>query len=382
MTIDPEEIGQFLEQYTFESLMEEALDNVPEGIDIREGSIIYDAMAPVTYRLAEFYMHLRNVMLDSFALTAVGDYLDLRVGERGLERYPATRALRYALFRDENGEPFDGVEIGARFATIETENTIFTVINKTSESGMFVLECEEEGSVGNAYYGDLLPTETINDLGTALLEEVVIPARNTETDDDLRDRYYDFLRQTSFGGNWNDYNETVLGLSGVGAVQVYPIWDGGGTVKVSILDSDYNLASDAYLKEVKNILDPQINSGHGYGLAPIGHQVTVQTPFKKTINVSLHIDVLIGHTEESVTPHIEDAVRGYFLSLRKDWDNSDELHNYGQTVYRSQIIAAILQVEGVANVANVLLNGDESDIPLDMGGFSQEAAFLGTVTLT
>lgn len=381
MTIDPDEIGRFLEDYTFEMLMEEALDNVPEGIDIREGSIIYDAMAPVTYRLAEFYMHLKNVMLDTFALTAVGEYLDLRVGERGLERFPATKAVRFGIFKGEDGEPFSDIEIGARFATIETANTIFSVVRGTDEVGKYELECEDEGSVGNAYYGDLLPTETITGLSTAILEEVVTPGRNTESDDDLRDRYYDFLRQTSFGGNWNDYNETVLGLTGVGAVQVYPIWNGGGTVKVSILDSDYNLASDTFLQAVKNILDPAVNSGHGYGLSPIGHQVTVQTPLKKVINVSLHVDVLIGHTKESVTPHIEDAVKGYFLSLRKSWDDSDELHNYGQTVYRSQIIASILQVEGIANVANVLLNGAESDIPLSMGGYVQEAAFLGTVTL-
>ena len=95
----------------------------------------------------------------------------------------------------------------------------------------------------------------------------------------------------------------------------------------------------------------------------------------------MHVDVLIGHTKESVMPLIEDAINDYFLSLREAWDDSDELHNYGQTVYRSQIIAAILQVEGIANVDNVLLNGSEKDVPLAMTGNVQEAAFLGTVTI-
>lgn len=379
--MNPEDIGKFLENYTFETLMEQALDQVPADIDIREGSIIYDALAPACYRLSDFYMHLRNVMLDAFALTAIGEYLDLRVGERGLSRFPATKAVRKGHFTSETGQPFT-VPIGSRFATVEANSINYTVTAATGEPGYFELEAETEGSAGNTFVGQILPIETIPGLGVSNIEEIITPARNTETDDELRDRYFDFLRQTSFGGNWNDYRETTLGLTGVGAVQVYPIWQGGGTVKVAILDSDFNQASAAFLAAVKNILDPVVNSGHGYGLAPIGHEVTVVTPSKKTINVSLHIDVLIGYTKETVTPLIEDAVRAYFLSLRKAWDDSDDLHNYGQTVYRSQIIAAILKVEGLANVANVLLNGSEADIPLIMTGEVQEAAFMGTVTLT
>ena len=36
-------IGDYLEQYTFEYLMEQSLSRVPDTIDKREGSIIYDA---------------------------------------------------------------------------------------------------------------------------------------------------------------------------------------------------------------------------------------------------------------------------------------------------------------------------------------------------
>ena len=379
--MNPEDIGKFLENYTFETLMEQALDQVPADIDIREGSIIYDALAPACYRLSDFYMHLKNVMLDAFALTAIGEYLDLRVGERGLTRYPATKAVRRGHFTGEAGQPFE-VPIGSRFATVESDSVFYTVTAKLSSPGYFELTAESEGSAGNSYAGQILPIETIPGLGVSNIDEIITPARNTETDDELRERYFDFLRKTSFGGNWQDYRETTLGLTGVGAVQVYPIWNGGGTVKVSILDSDYNLASPTFLNTVKDILDPVVGAGKGYGLAPIGHQVTVVTPTKKTINVSLHIDTLIGYTKETVTPLIKAAVEAYFLSLRQAWQDSDDLHNYGQTVYRSQIIAAILKVEGLANVANVLLNGSEADIPLIMTGEVQEAAFMGTVTLT
>ena len=42
-------IGDFLEKYTFDYLMNDALSRVNENIDTREGSIIYDALAPACY---------------------------------------------------------------------------------------------------------------------------------------------------------------------------------------------------------------------------------------------------------------------------------------------------------------------------------------------
>jgi len=48
-------IGEFLEKYTFDYLMKEALSRVNENIDTREGSIIYDALAPACYELAGFF---------------------------------------------------------------------------------------------------------------------------------------------------------------------------------------------------------------------------------------------------------------------------------------------------------------------------------------
>lgn len=375
-----DDVGTFLEKYTYENILEEALNNVPEGIDIREGSIIYDALAPACYQLAEFYMNLKTVMQDSFIETAIGEYLDLKVAERGLKRLQSTKALRIGTFEDAEGKPFD-VPLEARFSSIEPEGRIFKVISKISE-GKFNLEAEDSGTIGNNYYGDLLPVDNISGLSKAVLGDVVTPGQNTESDDDLRNRYFSNLRQTSFGGNWDDYVDVVSALTGVGAVQVYPIWNGGGTVKVSILDTDLNTASNPFVESIKKELDPDDSNGSGYGLAPIGHHVTVTTPTVKKIDVSVHIDALIGYTEETVKAHIVEAIESYFLTLRRSWSDSDDLHNYGQTVYRSQIIAAILQVEGLANASNVLLNGSEKDIPLTMNGKVQEVAFLGKVDLT
>ena len=374
------EIGKHLEVYTYENILDKLLNSVPEGIDIREGSIIYDALAPSAYQLAEYYMHLKTVAEDAFIETAMGQALDLKVAERGLERYKSTKAVRIGFFEDVERTPVD-IPLGTRFSTIEAEGRVFEATERIA-TGQYALVAEAPGSAGNSYYGDILPLENVEGLSRAMLDEVSVPGQNEESDDDLRNRYFSSIRQTSFGGNWNDYVDTIIGIEGVGAVQVYPIWDGGGTVKVSILDSDYNEPSQSFLNIVKDMIGPDVHSGKGYGLAPIGHKVTVTKPDIRTINVSMQVDVLIGHTKESIVPFIEDAINDYFLSLRKVWDVSDELNNYGQTVFRSQIIAAILQVDGIANVDNVLLDGSGEDISLLMTGEVQEVAFLGAVNIT
>ena len=58
-----------LHKYTYDYLLNQALSRVPDTIDKREGSIIYDALAPACYELAGFYLELdaayENVFIDS-----------------------------------------------------------------------------------------------------------------------------------------------------------------------------------------------------------------------------------------------------------------------------------------------------------------------------
>lgn len=64
-------------------------------------------------------------------------------------------------------------------------------------------------------------------------------------------------------------------IEGVGGVKVYPVWNGGGTVKIVFSDSKFNVPSKKLIGKVK-VLDPVANQQKGYGLAPIGHLVTVE----------------------------------------------------------------------------------------------------------
>ncbi|MGI6318485.1 MAG: hypothetical protein ACOX1J_07175 [Dethiobacteria bacterium] len=82
------------EDMTFENILNDMLARVPNDVDKRPGSIIYDALAPAAYKLAEAYFMLQNYVDLFFADTAVGEFLSRRTAELGIVRRPATKAIR------------------------------------------------------------------------------------------------------------------------------------------------------------------------------------------------------------------------------------------------------------------------------------------------
>ena len=66
------------ETMTYEVIMQQMLDRVPDSFDKREGSIIFDALAPAAAELAQMYIGLDVVLNQTFADTATEKFLDKR----------------------------------------------------------------------------------------------------------------------------------------------------------------------------------------------------------------------------------------------------------------------------------------------------------------
>ena len=373
-------LGENVEHFDFQYLMDRALENVPADVDVREGSFIYDALAPACMELALMYQELRNFYHATFIQTSFDGYLDLKVAEQGLTRHQATRALRRGEFTDSEGNPFSP-PVGTRFATDHPTDSIhFTTIRHLEVKGQCILECAELGIVGNDFIGLLLPVDHINGLGTARMLGIEEPAQDNESDDDLRDRFFLSVTSRAFGGNITQYRQEVLNIDGVGAVQVYPVWNGGGTVKLSILDTARNPVSTPFIETVQNVVDPR-QEGLGLGIAPIGHIVTVSTPKPRNINISITVDPTSGASPSLIRNGIEHALDEYFTELRHSWDSMDYLNRFNLAVFRSQVTARLIQVEGVANIAEVLFDGEDKDVALVNNGDSQELPFICEVVI-
>ena len=152
---------------SYEELMEKKLDRIDDRRDKRQGSLIYDALAPNAAETAQFYADLDLLADRTFADTAVGEDLTRRAAERGMLRKGAGKATFYGRFLDADGAVYP-VENGTRFALEEYK---YIVLGREAD-GRYILECETEGACGNVYLGELLPLETMPDLAKATLEEL------------------------------------------------------------------------------------------------------------------------------------------------------------------------------------------------------------------
>jgi len=334
---------------SFEEILQRMLNRIPNTFDKRQGSIIYDSLAPAAFELAQMYIAYEGIMLETFADTASREYLIKRAAERGITPYPATKAILKGIFNIN-------VPIGSRFFK---DTLYFTVTEKISDYN-FKLECETAGTIGNTMLGNIIPVEYITGLNSAELTEILIPASDEETTEDLRYRYFNSFDSIAYGGNVADYKTKVNILPGVGGVKVYPTWNGGGTVKLVIINSAFEVPSSTLIDEVQNTIDPVSNQGQGLGIAPIGHTVTVEGVTAETLNIQFTLTFATGWTWLDVKPYVEGAIDNLFLNLNATWQNETNI-----IVRISAIEQTILACPGVIDITNTLINNDALNVEID-----------------
>lgn len=355
------------EEYEYEAILQRMLDRVPDDLDKRPGSIIYDSLAPAAAEFAQMYIDVGAGDEIRYNDTATEEYLTRGTAEWGVNRELATYAVRQATFLDSGGGGLD-VPIGSRFFA----GDLAYMVNERISQGVFKVRCETAGAVGNSPFGAMLPMEYINNLASAMLQDILVPGENEETDDALRKRYYIEINEQPFGGNVADYRQNVRALDGVGAVRITPVWQGGSTVKATIMATDYIPPSKALIDQVQEIVDPIPFAGEGIGLAPIGHYVTIAGVTWLTVNIAATLtlapDITIGQVEQDIA----DMIDAYLHALRSAWEADAPL-----TVRVAQVEARILSVSGVVDVMGTQLNGLDANITLAEDQVPQR----GSVTL-
>lgn len=344
--------------------MERKLDMIDDRRDKRQGSLIYDALAPNAAETASFYADLEMLEDRTFGDTATGDDLTRRAAERGITRKGAVKATFYGSFLDENGAEYP-VEAGTRFFL---EKYYYVVLSR-EEDGRYVLECETAGACGNDYLGNLLPLETMMGLAEATLTELRTDGEDEEGDEELRKRYFASFDADAFGGNIADYKSKVNALQNVGGVKVYPAWNGGGTVKVVIIDQGWRAPTETELSELQDRIDPE-SRGEGYGIAPIGHRVTVDGVTEVPCRISMNLSLAEGAVQETVLADIQGRFEVYFEEMRKNWADSTYL-----TVRISYLEARALEAEGVVDISDCSINGGSGNLVLG----ADEVPVLGEI---
>lgn len=387
------------EDTTYEVILQRMLGRVPDKFDKREGSVIWDTHSPAAVELQILYLELDAILKEAYGDTASREYLVMRCKERGIYPYEATKAVLRGIFT-----PDGLVTAGQRF-NIGDMNFTFTGKKVEDEEGGYEVECEIPGAAGNQYFGAMIPIDYIDGLKTAELTEVLIPGEDEEDTEALRKRYFDSFEEKAFGGNVQDYLEKTNAIPGVGGTKVTRVWNNdlrpaemipspavkawyegikpalsgepaawleavfdaaqnkklttGGTVLLTILNSDFGAASETLLQSVRQTIDPDEYAGEGYGAAPIGHVVRVESAASQSVAVETDITFDVGYGWDNLQSTINAVISDYLLELRREWADTPYL-----IVRISQIERRLLDVRGVVDIGNTRLNGASDNLIL------------------
>lgn len=344
----------YLESRTFDSLINEMLARVPNDVAKEEGEVIYDAIAPTAMELAALYADLAIMLKLIFAHSSDGDYLTWRVAEHGVYREVATYAIRKILITDSSGNPFDNLPIGQMFRL----NKINYIITEKNMSGEYKAQASIPGKVGNIEFGQLLPIEPIENLGSAILSDVLIPGEDEESDAELYQRFLETVKYPATSGNKAHYKIWATEVAGVGDVKVIPTWAGAGTVKVVVMNSEKRAASTELIENVYKHIEEN---------RPIGATVTVVSATEKALNVSATVVLANGFNIGQVQSAFKEALVKHFADLA-----------FKETyVSYARVGNLLLDIPGVGDYSNLRINNGTANVMLN----SEEIPVLGTVTL-
>lgn len=190
------------EEKNFDTIIDNMLNRVSEvspDIDTREGSVIYNALAPAAIEMQDLYIALDTVLNESFADTQSREFLIRRCAERGIFPNEATYAIRKGEF---TGEYNIADVIGEEFSLGQ-----LNYICERCEKSYIKLECDTPGEEENDESGSLQPIGNIEGLESSKLI-VVHTTENNNVGESVTNTIC--LAELSGTFNKENFNEELL----------------------------------------------------------------------------------------------------------------------------------------------------------------------------
>ena len=285
---------------TIDTILERMLLQIPSRYDTSSGTYTYDIEKSTATEFENVYDIISSLDSYFYASTATGKYLDMRVGEFGLERKEASYATGCVTVSGNVGAK---VSVGEKVAA---GNVIFNITENAiipNDGSVTVrIVCDSAGVKGNVEKGKInrFPV-TIQGLVSVTNEISTTGGSDKESDVELRKRFTEYVSHPITSGNKWQYISWAKSVDGVGDAKCLPLWNGAGTVKVIIVDSEKQLAGSELINKVQSYIDEQ---------CPIGADVTVTTATAVSINVTFSADV-----DESTIESIKSNIRSYLRDV-------------------------------------------------------------------
>lgn len=347
-----------------EVLRDEMLEKISDKYQKTEGFPVWEIISGAAYGLKYLWDKIFKVEKLLNVNNLSGSDLDRFVYQRkGLVRKEAVAAVGTLKIISGEGT----IPEGSLFST--TGGVMFRSVAEAEvvNGSEISIVAVDPGSSGN------VPAEAITEIPVTIpgIYEVTNESQtqdgfDEESNESLRERYYEALREPATCGNIYHYKHWAKSISGVGDAKIFPLWEGANTVQVVIIDENGEPASESLVSTVQEAIDPDM-TGEGNGLAPIGAYATVSAAIPLPINVSADITLESGYDSDEVIAEIEDSIDNYLKSIGFDYN----------FVSAAKICDIVLTTDGVADCENFTANGSFTRIAIP----DKDIPVMGEVTL-
>lgn len=366
---------------SYESILDRMLSRIPNDIDKRQGSIVYDALAPMANELANLSFERQSAIALTYASKSVGKWLDLRVAEHGILRIAANTFVGKAVcwadeehtipYTERNGL-MEGSWLQIPDAFFPNGEVISFVVEKEMDEGVFLIRAVQSGAAPNAYAEGtrLFPERYVVGVRSITLNGIETPGRDEESDEELFERFVDYISNPPFGGNRADYRDVLRQIDGMGGFKLYRADKEKGYVRVVVVGKDGKPPSPAFIAQVQQTIDPEggdgTSAGEGLGEAPMCHYVTIEGATAFPVDIDMHLQLNVGVSIGQVRADVEAVLEAYFLELVEQWDSliAKGEYRYIDTIVRGALIDAnvLNGVDGISDIQSTLLNGQPNNL--------------------
>lgn len=286
---------------TYESLLQSALDALPEGEDKSENSFYWQHASAAAILGNELMIGVKFLLDSMYVANKTGSDLDTFISDRtSLVRQQATRAEGTVTFTGNVGAY---IEQGTRVAAGDQQFvTLWGDTVKENGTVEIDIQAVNIGNIGYIAAGAVnkIVTSTVGISGVTN-GDALINGRDEETDDNLRARYNWHLQHFPYNLNESTIKEWAYDVAGVG--QARPKGDTtNNQIIVYLLDTNYEPAGEGLIAEVQAALSNHL----AYGFT-----LLATAPAKEYVNITVTIAKADETLSTTIKTALEKAIKTY-----------------------------------------------------------------------
>lgn len=358
----------FVQGCTPEEIQERMMQSLPADIDDMPAGFPYDFTMPTAYEKSELIQfHLVRTLMLMFPMWAWDEWLDYHGMQKGVIRKEPNKASGHVTFEGVSGTRIASGFIVCTPATDASSSIEFSTDEEVTipESGKVSVPVTAiNGGIASNTKADtvILMSTPIEGITKLYNEEDITGGTDREDNEAYRERIMEAYSSegTSYIGNDADYKRWAKEVTGIGDCIVVPTWNGPGTVKLVLVDSNGRPANERLVQAVyDHIISPDDREKR---LMPTGSaDLTVVAADTKMISYTC-----TGLSYDSTT-NIEQIESDFRDEVMKYY-SAAKLEN---VVRYNRVHALLTNLPGVLDFADLKMNGAENNITLDQDEYPE-----------